>query len=529
MNSKRNIRKFWQFRQSSLKRKVPVSQELQAALAALTEAAGVVKKKGTQRTLASEDETVHVAEVKHHKGQLLIPEGMSVDSAIELLARRRDYLEEVVAVRRTFNVFPWDGANALAIALQDQFGWAAAEGTPGFFGKRPPEMITIEVGPGITRKIPWGRFSLPGVDGYVQTTADRKDGRIVFAVYAEVKRTSEKTIEDLYDRIGAYLNENSIYAGQAIKIRFRDDNGELLPMPEPKFLETAGISRDMLIYSNEVTEQIETSLFAPIERIQDCLANDIPVKRGVLLGGPYGTGKTMAATVASALAVQNGVTYLYVPHADELGDAIAFAKQYEATACVIFCEDIDRAITGERSVEMDDILNILDGIDTKGNRIITVLTTNHLLDINPALLRPGRLDAIINVTAPDAEAVQRLIRLYGNGAVRPETDLSAVGELLDGAIPAVIAEVVKRAKLAQLRLQAKGTKVESISAEALIVSAKSIKPQIDLLEQQSKVKVVEPTFKDVIGDAVKHALGGNVQEVLENLDVRVKKVHDQVC
>ena len=37
---------------------------------------------------------------------------------------------------------------------------------------------------------------------------------------------------------------------------------------------------------------------------------------------------------------------------------------------MIFCEDIDRAITGERSVEMDDILNILDGIDTKGNNLI---------------------------------------------------------------------------------------------------------------------------------------------------------------
>ncbi|MEX0632803.1 hypothetical protein M8494_14790 [Serratia ureilytica] len=45
---------------------------------------------------------------------------------------------------------------------------------------------------------------------------------------------------------------------------------------------------------------------------------------------------------------------------------------------MIFCEDIDRAVSGERSVAMDDILNILDGIDTKANNIITVLTTNQL-------------------------------------------------------------------------------------------------------------------------------------------------------
>lgn len=58
--------------------------------------------------------------------------------------------------------------------------------------------------------------------------------------------------------------------------------------------------------------------------------------------GTYGTGKTMAATVASRLAVDAGITYVYVPRADELSDAIEFAKQYQSPACVIFCaEDIE--------------------------------------------------------------------------------------------------------------------------------------------------------------------------------------------
>lgn len=480
------------------------------------------------RNLSDEDKRVQVAEVVHHEGQLAIPNGMSVRQAIKLLERRESYLEEDVQVSRTFNVFPWDGANALNIALKDKFGWAAAEATPGFFGPTPPKMITIEVGFGITRTIPWGRFSLPGITGFLQTGANRKDGRVIFECHAIVKRQDEATIEDLYDRIGAYLNDNSIYAGQAVKIRFRDDDGDLLDMPEPKFMDTSFISRDMLVYSKDVTEAIETNLFAPIERIKDCVANGIPVKRGVLLGGPYGTGKTMAATVASRLAVDNGVTYLYIPHADELSDAIEFAKQYERNACVIFCEDIDRAINGERSVAMDDILNILDGIDTKNAQIITVLTTNHLENINPAMLRPGRLDAIINVNAPDAEAVQRLIRLYGKGTIADETDLTAAGEILDGAIPAVIAEVVKRAKLAQLRRQAPGTKVENITAEAVVDAAKSMQSQIDLLNEQSKKKHVEPTFKDVMGSALLSALGTDAAEVLARSGKQVAELHERI-
>ena len=477
-----------------------------------------------QRTLASEDKSVQVAEIKHHDGQLLIPEGMSVRKAIELLERRESYLEEEVRVTRAFNVFPYDGANALAICLENMFGWAAAEGTPGFFGKTPPVMLTIEVGPGLTREIPWGRFSLPGVDGFLQTGVERKDGRIVFVCHSIVKRNSEATIQRLYDAIGAYLNEHSIYAGQAVKIRFRDDNGNLLEMPEPKFLETKHISRDMLVYSKDVQDAIETNLFTPIERLQDCKANNIPVKRGVLLGGPYGTGKTMAATVASALAVQNGVTYLYVPHCDELADAIAFAKQYERSACVIFCEDIDRAVTGDRSVKMDDILNILDGIDTKSAQIITVLTTNHLEDINPAMLRPGRLDAIINVEAPDAEAVERLVRLYGKGTVATDEDLSEVGKILAGTIPAVIAEVVKRAKLAQLRLQAPGTLVESISGEALVISAKSMQGQVQLLDKLSNQVKPEPTFAGVLQEALAPAIA----EAVAKQGQQVAELHERI-
>ncbi|EHS7647027.1 ATP-binding protein [Salmonella enterica] len=477
------------------------------------------------KDLTEAQKPVHVAEIIYHGDKITIPQGMSVSDAIDTLERQRDYLEEEVEISRTFEVFPWDGANALQICLKNKYGWAAAEGTPGFFGKRPPKMITIEVGYNQTKRVPWGRFSLPGVEGFIQTSASKTKGRVCFAIVGQVKRKDEANIEALFNTIGEYLKENSIYAGKAIKIRFRDDAGNLLEMPEPHFLDTSFISRDMLVYSREVEEAIATNLFTPIERLQDCVANDIPVKRGVLLGGPYGTGKTMAATVASKLAVDNGITYLYVPHCDELADAIEFAKQYNRTAAVVFCEDIDRGMSGERSVEMDDILNILDGIDTKASRIITVLTTNHLENINPAMLRPGRLDAIINVDAPDAEAVERLIRLYGVGTIAADADLTTTGELLAGTIPAVIAEVVKRAKLVQLQLQAPGTKVENITGEAVYSAAQTMQDQIRLLAEQSAKKVVEPTFKDVMGDALLHALE---KTPLNDAAKKVDIVHEKI-
>ena len=476
------------------------------------------------KTLEQNEKQVHVADIVRHGEKLIVPDGMKLGDVLDLVKRRMTFEEEEVVVRRTYNVFPWDGAHALMLALTERYGWAAAEATPGFFGSNPPQMLDVQVGYGQTKKVPWGRFSLPQVEGFVQCSAQKKDGRVSFELVGKVLRKDEPTIELLFDTVEKTLRTNSIYMGKAIKIRFRDNDGDLLEIPEPEFMNLNGISRDSLVYSDDVQNLIETNLFTPIERVSDCIANDMPVKRGVLLGGPYGTGKTMAATVAAALATNVGVTYVYVPRSDELSDAIQFAKQYSDKACVIFCEDIDRAVSGERSVKMDDILNILDGIDTKSSRIITVLTTNHLENINPAMLRPGRLDAIIDVTAPDAKAVEKLVRLYGRETIAADADLTLVGEALAGTIPAVIAEVVKRAKLHQLQYQEPGTMIEEISSQALLDSALTIQAQRKLLEEQSKPKVKEPTFNEVIAAAVAPAIAEGVKRIASD----VSELHEHV-
>lgn len=476
------------------------------------------------KTLEQNEKQVHVADIVRHGEKLIVPDGMKLSDVLDLVKRRMTFEEEEVVVRRTYNVFPWDGAHALMLALTERYGWAAAEATPGFFGSNPPQMLDVQVGYGQTKKVPWGRFSLPQVEGFVQCSAQKKDGRVSFELVGKVLRKDEPTIELLFDTVEKTLRTNSIYMGKAIKIRFRDNDGDLLEMPEPEFMNLNGISRDSLVYSDDVQNLIETNLFTPIERVSDCIANDMPVKRGVLLGGPYGTGKTMAATVAAALATNVGVTYVYVPRSDELSDAIQFAKQYSDKACVIFCEDIDRAVSGERSVKMDDILNILDGIDTKSSRIITVLTTNHLENINPAMLRPGRLDAIIDVTAPDAKAVEKLVRLYGRETIAADADLTLVGEALAGTIPAVIAEVVKRAKLHQLQYQEPGTLIKEISSQALLDSALTIQAQRKLLEEQSKPKFKEPTFNEVIAAAVAPAIAEGVKRIAGE----VSELHERI-
>lgn len=480
------------------------------------------------KTLQKEAQVVAVTEIVRHGEKLILPENMTLRQAQDLLERRAEYEKEVTAFSESYDVLPYDGAHALAQVLINKFGWAPATSTPGFFGDTPPRLISIETAPGVFATVPWGRFSLPNVRGHIETGVARKEGRYVFSINAQILRMNEDTVRSLFAEVREFLKDGSIYKGKAIQMRFRDEEGKPLEMPQPKFIDTSRIDPNGLIYAQEVMDSVETNLFVPVSRALDCINNGIPVKRGVLLAGTYGTGKTLAATVASRLATDAGITYVYAKRADELSDAIEFAKQYQSPACVVFCEDIDRSVNGERSVEMDDILNILDGIDTKNANIITVLTTNDLDSINPAMLRPGRLDAVIHVTPPDALAVEKLIRYYGKEAISPDTDLHEAGKELAGNIPAVIAEVVKRAKLSQLRLQAPGEKVNLISSEALTEAAKTMRAQVTLLRERSEAKDEKPTLDGVMREMVKSVIssddkieltGNKVQKITEAMGI----------
>jgi transitional endoplasmic reticulum ATPase len=456
----------------------------------------------------------HVADIVHHGEKLILPEGLDIKAAIDLLYRRAEYLETRVDISEKFDVFPLDGAYGLSQVIIEKYGWQEGKPIQSMFGEQKPQVLRIPSGVGTKVDVPWGQFELPNVNGKLSTGLDKgPNGRAVFVLSAEVKRKDEATVRELFDDLRAYLAKNSLYRGKAIKIRFRDEQDNPVPLPEPEFMDLSEVRPENLILNADLMASVNANLFTPIMRVEDCLANDIKVKRGVLLGGPYGTGKTLAATVAAKLAQDAGITYIYTPRASELGDAIAFAKQYQSPACVVFCEDIDRTVTGDRTVAMDDILNILDGIDTKNENIITVLTTNHLENVNQAMLRPGRLDAIMNIVPPNAATAERLVRYYGGEAIHGDEDLGEVGTALEGQIPAVIEEAVKRAKLFQLALLDKGAAVTDISAEALRQSASTMTKQIQLLAEP--VEKTTPTLDAAMRSTVDKALNDRADATVQ--------------
>lgn len=142
------------------------------------------------------------------------------------------------------------------------------------------------------------------------------------------------------------------------------------------------------------------------------LARGWPYHRGYLLYGPPGTGKT---SLAQALAGHFGLDLYYAPLADMAKDTnlLHLVSMVPANS-VLLLEDVDvfHAATqrddNAEGVSLSGLLNALDGVSTPSG-IITIMTTNDKSVLDPALVRPGRVDQQVEVGFVDDEQLHRLV------------------------------------------------------------------------------------------------------------------------
>lgn len=173
----------------------------------------------------------------------------------------------------------------------------------------------------------------------------------------------------------------------------------------------------------KIREVVEDPLLQP--KKFDDLGIDPP--KGVLLYGPPGTGKTL---LARAVANRTDSTFIRVIGSELVQKYIGeggrmvrelFQMAKQRSSCIIFFDEID-AIGGTRFDDgaggdnevqrtMLEILNQLDGFDSRGN-IKVLMATNRPDILDPALMRPGRLDRKIEFSLPDLEARKKIFEIH---------------------------------------------------------------------------------------------------------------------
>merc|ERR1712025_45451 len=189
--------------------------------------------------------------------------------------------------------------------------------------------------------------------------------------------------------------------------------------PQESYADIGGLDSQI----QEIKESVELPLTHP-EYYEEM---GIKPPKGVILYGPPGTGKTL---LAKAVANQTSATFLRIVGSEliqkYLGDGPKLVRELfrvaeEHSPSIVFIDEIDAVGTkryesnsgGEREIQrtMLELLNQLDGFDSRGD-VKVIMATNRMESLDPALIRPGRIDRKIEFPLPNEKTKRRIFKIH---------------------------------------------------------------------------------------------------------------------
>ena len=216
----------------------------------------------------------------------------------------------------------------------------------------------------------------------------------------------------------------------------------------------------------DTKERLRETIQWPLDYPDVFQAMDMQAAKGVLMYGPPGTGKTLLAKAVANEAQSNFISIKgpellnkFVGES-ERGVREVFEKARSNAPTVIFFDEID-SIAGERGRTVSDsgvgervvsqLLTELDGLEELED-VVVIATTNRPDLIDPALLRPGRLDRHVHVPVPDEEARRKIFEVHTrNKPLADAVDLEWLARETKGYVGADIEAVCREASMAATR------------------------------------------------------------------------------
>lgn len=372
-----------------------------------------------------------------------------------------------------------DGVYQLNRAINEVFGSAVSKEDKSPSGNSNIDTVDVILADGSRTKVPFGKISLEELGEDSEININYDNDRHLLLVKGQCQFKYQSLIDDIVERTQELLATESIYKNQAL---------EITNLSEPKIMTLAGIDKQFMVLSKKTEFELQP-LRSRILYPEKCIAKGIPLKYGCLLEGKYGTGKTLLAFKLAKDAVNNGWSFVYLKDPSLLAETLRMCKVVDRSGhgVIVFVEDIDQVTRGNRDSAMQDILNTLDGGDTKDMNVITLFTTNHIELIEPTFLRGKRIGSVITMDCLDAETAERFIRETFSEAegYSVDDDLSDVCNYIAKAqiAPAFMAEIVE------------STKSKLIFTEETHVTSFHIKTSVESYQRQvglaSKKAVIE--------------------------------------
>lgn len=265
---------------------------------------------------------------------------------------------------------------------------------------------------------------------------------IVIDVMCENRQSAEKFIKEIQRHMGT----NNVYRGKMLSVMDSGTGSQSL-----KFHHIPTITRDQIILPEGLLRRIEKQT-VDVGQYSQALKNaGRKLKRGILLHGKPGTGKTMTAMYLAS-AMKERTVMLVTGRGQGLIQRTCFFARWLEPAMVII-EDVD-LIAEERSSQNQcntgvllELMNEMDGLSDDVD-VLFVLTTNRPEILEPALAaRPGRVDQAYEVPLPDADCRKRMFDVYSKGLTVKVENMEVFIKRTAGASGAFIGELMRKAAL----------------------------------------------------------------------------------
>lgn len=268
----------------------------------------------------------------------------------------------------------------------------------------------------------------------------------------EVLAESRQAAEEFIAFIRNAVSRVNVYRGKILSVSPQQNGIEgLRGSTGLKFHRVPEIARDKIILPEGLLQRIERQTVAAGQYSEALLRAKRKLKRGILLHGKPGTGKTLTAMYLAS-AMKNRTVLVLTGRGLGLIESSAKLARWLAPSMVLI-EDVDLIaedrMLGSQCTQpvLFELLNQMDGLADDCD-VLFVLTTNRPEILEPALAsRPGRVDQAYEIPLPDYECRRRLFELYFEGLGNEVRNLDIFIKRTSGASAAFIAELVRKAAL----------------------------------------------------------------------------------
>lgn len=429
--------------------------------------------------------------------KISLPQGMTTATGAKRLAEQAAADAQFEVFNRTFKYRPWDGAYAMVSVMKKAFGTTGrAVPIRTFFGSNPPQQIEVEIDVDQTVQIPWGRIEFSIFEGTITTAYEQDpDYGMLFKLAIEAPKHYGSAIKGFFNLIEVELEENSIYKGKAVEA-IVDRSG----LDSMRFLRL--VEDDTIVYNQDVMSALDTVLWGVIRNADLVKADGRKINNRVLVHGPYGTGKSESGKKTAAVCRENGWTFFMFRSGEsdlsELEKVIKTARLYQPA--VVMIEDVDVYASNADPNYMSRLSNLFDGIQSKGDEVMLLMTSNRPAEFSKSMLRAGRIDRMIEIGPLDRDATERMIRkVIGEHRLDPSVDFDRVWDALEDFEPSFVRQTFDQAATAALIRT--GSRDYVLDTEDFVVAANILRPQHDMHRNKEEHAAL-PTIENIMAETI---------------------------